>query len=106
MSLIESYIAPGVIVGVALFMWRVMVRMENRIVANADKAHTVIGDNIKRLDGSMRTLNERIDTLRGEVSVLREDVGFIKGTLHQTPFKGVTPPMGAMPDPDNEEKLQ
>ncbi len=67
-------------------MWRILVRMEDRIVANADKAHnTAIGDNIKRLDGRIDMLHGEVSGLREEVSGLREDVGFIKGTLQTSP---------------------
>ena len=62
-------------------MWRVLVRMENRIIANADKAHEAIGKNIERLDNRINGLDGDIKSLSRDVSDLREDVGWIKGKM-------------------------
>ena len=60
-------LTPATILGTAVFIWRVLARSEDRITANADKAHAAIGERIgaldNKVDGVESRLNQRIDAL-------------------------------------------
>ncbi len=78
----------GTIVAVVGIGWLGLDRMEQRIKADAQKAHDLIGENIRGVRTDIDTLRSDIDTLRSEVSGMRSEmtgltgrVGHIEGML-------------------------
>ena len=79
--LIEQGFTPTVIIAMAVFLWRVLCRIENR----STHAHSEIGRRIKGLENQVNDriniLTQEVSAVRGEVGTLQKDIGFIKGVL-------------------------
>ena len=87
-AIIGSAVAVGgLILGFAMFGWKAMNAMEQRITANADKAHALIGENIGVLRNDLDNLRSDLGVLRTEVSAnfgsLREEVSANFGSLRE-----------------------
>ena len=87
-AIIGSAVAVGgLILGFAMFGWKAMNAMEQRITANADKAHALIGENIGVLRNDLDNLRSDLGVLRTEVSAnfgsLREEVSANFGSLRK-----------------------
>ena len=48
-------------IGIAVYLWMVLGRMEKPIITNADKAHKAIGDRIDRMEKRIEKRFEKID---------------------------------------------
>ena len=64
-----------------LFGWRVLARLEDRIIANADKAHAMIGENISKVEAKVDKVADDVSGLKVDVGILKNDAGWIKSRL-------------------------
>lgn len=96
-------LTPATVLGAAIFIWRVLARSEDRtktdlarteerITANADKAHVAIGERIgaldNKVDGVESRLNGKIDGVESrldhKINAVDNKVSAIKDKLAET----------------------
>ena len=79
LSLVVSSL--GTIVAIVGIGWFGLDRMEQRIKADAQKAHDLIGENIGGVRSDIDTLRSDVDTLRSEVSGMRSEITGLSGRV-------------------------
>ncbi len=71
----------GTIIAVVGIGWFGLDRMEQRIKADAQKAHDLIGENIKNLRSEIGSVRADINGVRSEVSDMRKEVTDLTGRV-------------------------
>ena len=79
LSLVVSSL--GTIVAIVGIGWFGLDRMEQRIKADAQKAHDLIGENISGVRSDIDTLRSEVSGMRSEITDLTGRVGHIEGML-------------------------
>ena len=73
-----QWMPPTTLLAMMLYGWRVLARLEDRIIASADKAHAMICENIQRLETRFDKLEVDLSKVADEVSDIKVDMAILK----------------------------